>query len=92
LLQKNNSGVCEIKAQHQVAFYELRNSGVDLTGYSTSKTTPHTCDVYTLSGQYVAGDFIRKTFTGIPLNHYQVVVRFGVGFMGTWNTTDKIFA
>lgn len=90
LLQRNSSGVCETKSQHQVVFYELKNSAMDLSGYSTSKPAPQICDQYTLSGQYVAGDFIQKTFTGIPANHYQLVIRFGVGYIGTWNPTDQM--
>lgn len=89
-LQRNASMVCQTKPQHQVAFYELKNDAMDLSGYSSSKPTPLPCDQYTLSGQYVAGDFIQKTFTGLPLNHYQVVVRFGVGYIGSWNPTDQM--
>lgn len=92
LLQRNSTGYCQPKTQHQISFYELRNSGIDLTGYSTTKHVPQTCGMYSLSGQYVAGNYIQKTFTGLPLNHYQVVVRFGVGFMGTWNSTNQILA
>lgn len=63
---------------------------MDLSGYSSSKPGPQTCDVYFLSGQYVAGDYIQKTFTGLPLNHYQVVIRFGIGYIGTWNSADQM--
>lgn len=90
LLQKNSSGVCQPKIQHQVLFYELKNSAMDLSGYSTSKPTPQTCDQYTVSGQYVAGDYIQKTLTGIPLNHYELVVRFSIGHIGTWSSTDQM--
>lgn len=89
-LQKNSSGDCQTKPQNQIAFFELKNDAMDLTGYSSSKTGPQICDQYSLSGQYVAGDFIQKTFTGLPLNHYQVVVRFGVGYIGSWNSADQI--
>ena len=38
----------------------------------------------------MSGDYISKTFSNIPLNHYELVVRFGIGFMGTWDANDKI--
>ena len=90
LLQRNSSGVCQTKSQHQVAFYELRNSAADLSTYSSSKPTAQTCDQYTLSGQYVAGDYLQKTFVGIPRNHYQLLIRVSIGYIGTWNSGDQI--
>lgn len=90
LLQRNSSGVCQTKSQHQIAFYELKNDAMDLSGYFSSKPGPQVCDQYALSGQYTAGDFIQKTFTGLPLNHYQVVVRFGIGYIGSWNQADQM--
>lgn len=84
LLEKNSSGVCQTKIQHKLSYHELKTSSMDLSGYSTTKPTPQICDAYTLSGQYVAGDYISKTFTNFPLNHYQIIVRFGIGYIGTW--------
>jgi hypothetical protein len=63
---------------------------MDLTGYTTSKPQPQACSIYTVSGQYVAGDYIRKTFTSIPLNHYQIVIRFSVGYIGSWSQSDSM--
>lgn len=78
------------KNQHSVQFYELKNSAMDISTYSTNKPAVQTCAPYKMSGQYVSGDYIQKTFTGIPLNHYQLVIRFGVGHIGTWNPTDTM--
>lgn len=63
---------------------------MDISSYSTNKPTTQTCSIYTVSGQYTAGDYIQKTFSGIPLNHYQLIVRFGVGYIGTWNYADTM--
>jgi len=63
---------------------------MNLFGYSTTNPTPHTCTNYTFSGQYTANDYISKNFSGIPLNHYALVIRYNVGYMGTWNTTDVL--
>ena len=62
-------------------------NNMDYTGYQATKTTPETCDIYTLSGANVAGDSIQKTFTGLPTNHYAVVVRFNAGLIGKWDGT-----
>lgn len=88
LLQRNSSGVCQLSNQTQILFNELKNSGLTLNGYSSSKPTPNLCGTYYMSGEYVAGDFLQKTFTNIPLNHYQLVIRFGVSFIGNWSSTD----
>ena len=40
LLQRNSSGVCQTKSQHQIAFYELKNDAMDLSGYFSSKPGP----------------------------------------------------
>lgn len=79
-----------LKNQHSVQFYELKNSAMDISTYSTNKPAVQSCGLYKMSGQYVSGDYIQKTFTGIPLNHYQLVIRFGVGHIGTWNPTDTM--
>lgn len=42
-----------------------------------------------MSGQYVAGDYISKTFA-LPANHYVVMVRFSIVFVGTWDAADEI--
>ena len=63
---------------------------MNISGYSTSKPSSLVCGQYSFSGVYTAGDYISKTFTNIPLNHYELVVRFGVGFMGDWDSHDQI--
>lgn len=63
-------------------------SSLSLGGYSTSSLVPVTCDKYTFSGAYVQGGFISKTFNDLPLNHYEVVIRFNVGLIGSWNASD----
>lgn len=60
-----------------------------MTGYSSSKPTPFLCSTYHLSGQYAAGDFLQKTFTNIPLNHYQLIIRFGIAYLGAWSLNDE---
>lgn len=82
---------CSVLLQTSVLATELPNSpGMSLFGYTTSNPTPVTCTNYTFSGQYIATDYIAKNFTGIPLNHYAIVVRFNIGYMGQWNTTDVL--
>ena len=71
-------------------FYELKTNNIDLSGYSTSNPSPINCGGYGLSGQYTAGSYISKTFNNLGLNHYDLVVRFGVGFIGSWNSFDQI--
>ena len=67
-------------------------SSLSLGGYSTSSLVPVTCDKYTLSGAYVQGGYISKTFTNLPLNHYEIVIRFNIGYIGSWNaSSDEIY-
>ena len=35
-------------------------------------------------------DYLSKNFTSIPLNHYAMVVRFNVGYMGFWDENDTL--
>ena len=60
-------------------------ANINLNGYSTSNNTLVTCDKYSFSGSYTAGGFISKTFNNIPLNHYQIVIRFSLGMIGSWD-------
>ena len=76
---------CVLLPQYQIIIDELSNTAMDLSGYSSSRLIPHTCTNYTFSGQYVSTDYLSKNFTGIPFNHYALVVRFNVGFLGIWN-------
>jgi len=63
---------------------------MSLFGYTSSNPTPHTCTNYTFSGQYTANDYISKNFSGIPLNHYALVIRYNVGYLGNWSSTDYL--
>jgi hypothetical protein len=56
-----------------------------LTGYASSSLVPYTCSSYDFSGRYSNTDWISKNFTGIGANHYELVIRFSVGYMGTWS-------
>ena len=74
---------CTVLTQTSVLASELPNDpAMSLFGYTSSNPTPLTCSNYTFSGQYISSDYIYKNFTGIPLNHYALVVRFNVGYMG----------
>jgi hypothetical protein len=63
---------------------------MSLFGYTTSNPTPKTCSNYTFSGEYSSNDYLYKNFTGIPLNHYALVVRFSVGYIGNWTEGDVL--
>lgn len=63
---------------------------MSIFGYSTSNPSFLTCNNYTFSGQYVATDYLYKNFTNIPLNHYALVVRFNVAFLGTWTSSQGL--
>ena len=82
---------CSLADQTTIVAQELDNSPLmDLTGYTSSTPTPLTCTNYTFSGQYTSTDFLSKNFTGIPLNHHSLVIRFNVGYLGLWDTTDAL--
>ena len=80
---------CSLLPQRTVVAQDLANSpSMSLTGYTSSQSTPVTCTNYTFSGQYTSADYLFKNYTGIALNHYAIVVRFNVGYIGTWAETD----
>ena len=81
---------CVILPQTTILADELSNTAMSLFGYDSSSLTPHTCTNYTFSGQYTSTDYLSKNFTGIPLNHYALVVRYNVGYLGTWSDTDYL--
>jgi hypothetical protein len=81
---------CGLLAQTSIIANDLPNTNMALTGYSSSKTTTITCTNYTFSGQYTNQDYISKNFTNIPLNHYSIIVRFNVGYIGTWTLNDSL--
>ena len=63
---------------------------MDTSTFITTSSSPLTCNNYTFSGEYTANDFISKNYTNMPLNHYQLVIRFNLAFLGTWNSTDTL--
>jgi len=63
---------------------------MSLYGYNSDSLTPVTCTNYTFSGKYTANSYLSKSFTNIPLNHYALVVRFSVGYLGTWSANDGL--
>jgi hypothetical protein len=63
---------------------------MSLAGFTSSQATPVTCSNYTFSGQYTNSDYLFKNYTGLSGNHYAVVVRFNVGYVGTWSMTDQL--
>lgn len=76
---------CTPLSQRTLLANDLPNTPtMSLTGFTSSKTTPVTCTNYTFSGQYTNSDYLFKNYTGIGLNHYAIVVRFSVGYIGTW--------
>lgn len=65
-------------------------NNMSLVGYSSSKANPYVCSIYTFSGKYVNSDYLSKNFTGIGANHYELVIRFNVGYIGTWSSSDNL--
>lgn len=61
-----------------------------LASYTSSNLTSKVCSIYTLSGQYIDTDYISKNFTNINASHYQLVIRFSVGYIGTWSATQHL--
>jgi len=86
----SSSTPCAPLNQSTILANELSNTAMSLYGYSSSEPTPVTCTNYMFSGQYTANSYLSKTFSNIPLNHYAVVVRFSVGYLGTWSTLDGL--
>lgn len=69
---------------------ELNPFSMNYDGYSTNSPSPKTCGIYTFSGAYTGHHYINKKFANIPLNHYELVIRFGIGYMGSWDATDQL--
>ena len=83
-----NNGTCLSASQHELKYYELDSGAMDLTGYISNNPTPTSCGAYQLSGKYTSGHYISKTFTDLGTNHYETVIRFGVGYIGSWDADD----
>lgn len=80
---------CTLLSQRTIVANDLPNiPSMPLTGFTSSKTTPVTCTNYTFSGQYTNQDYLFKNYTTIALNHYAVVIRFSIGYIGTWQISD----
>jgi len=76
---------CSLLNQTSIITKELPNVGMSLAGYTSTKSSTITCTNYTFSGQYTSNDYLDKNFTNIPLNHYALVIRFNVGYIGAWS-------
>ena len=64
---------------------------MNISSFITSYNTIQNCaSIYKLSGKYVDYDYIAKNYTSIPINHYEIVIRFSIGYIGTWNSTDNL--
>ena len=82
---------CTLLSQRTIVANELPNTpAMSLAGYSSTQVSPVTCSNYTFSGQYTSADYLFKNFTNIALNHYQIIVRFNVGYVGTWSESDYL--
>jgi len=85
----SSSTPCSLAPQRTIVASELPNApSMALAGFTSSSPTPVTCTNYTFSGRYASNDYLFKNYTSIPLNHYAVVVRFGVGYVGSWTDAD----
>lgn len=65
---------------------------MSLDGYQTSNPESVSCGGYSLSGDYVAGDYLAKKFK-IPESyggHYELTIKFGIGYIGSWSNTDTM--
>jgi len=81
---------CTPRSQTNLLATELMPNNMNYIGYQSTQYTSQTCTFYTFSGKYTNLDYIQKTFTNIPLNHYAIVVRFSVGYIGNWANTDQL--
>lgn len=76
---------CSLLNQRAIIANQLSNTGMSLAGYTSTKPSTITFTNYTLSGQYTNYDSLYKNFTNIPLNHYALVIRYSVGYIGNWS-------
>ena len=63
---------------------------MSLTGYNYSSPMTRTCGNITFSGQYISSDYLSKNYTGINTEHYELIIRFGIGYMGSWSESDNL--
>lgn len=82
---------CSLAPQRTIVANELPNTpAMSLAGFTSSSPIPITVSNYTFSGKYASTDYLFKNYTGIALNHYAVVIRFNVGYVGAWTDTDYL--
>jgi hypothetical protein len=87
----SSSTPCSLTTQRTLVANDLPNTpGMSLTGFTSSSPTPVTCSNYTFSGRYASSDYLSKNYTALALNHYAVVIRFNVGFVGAWTDADYL--
>lgn len=75
---------CTLLNQTTLIANELWTTQMNLTGYVSSSPVVKTCGIYQLSGQYVSTDYLTRTWVGLGVNHYKLVIRFSIGFIGTF--------
>ena len=63
---------------------------MDVSNYTTTNASPFLCGNYTFSGQYTANDYLFRNLTGISDNHYELIVRYNVAYIGNWSDTDTL--
>jgi hypothetical protein len=69
---------------------ELLANNMDISTFITTNNTIKVCGIYNMSGGYVDYDWIAKNYTKIPVNHYNLIIRFSVGYIGTWSPSDDL--
>lgn len=63
---------------------------MSLDGFATNDPNPITCSEFNFSGLYSADSFLSKTYSGVPFNHYAMIIRFNVALMGFWELSDQL--
>lgn len=72
-------------------FKELESSNsLSLDGFSTSNPNVYTCNNISFSGKYTNLDYLQRNFTEINAEHFELIVRFNVGYIGSWAATDNL--
>lgn len=72
-------------------FKDLDSStALSLTGFSSSNPNTFTCAGLPFSGKYVNTDYLEKNFTGIATEHFELVIRFNLGYFGAWGSSDNL--
>jgi hypothetical protein len=91
--------ICTLKTPTALVSRDLPDatSVMNLTTFVVSNSTNQSCvttsPTYLLSGRYIDKDYISKNYTistAPPINHYQVVIRFSIAYVGTWSSTQYL--